>query len=230
MSSDGRRFSEGQTTAILERAADLSARESKDGLSLDELEGVGHEVGVEAVHVRRAAGEVLRPASSTILVGVRHESVIDGELDDTRRQAIFHAVRTHLPTARAKTLGDIMIFESITGVTVSVASAKNRTRVIVARQQRVQKKAQKALGFAVLFGGVASVVGMGADDLMQAGMLLGIIAAMTVPAIGIAFLIQPLTKRIEAHAQRSMLELFHDVTAAAEEPLLAAPVDARGPR
>ncbi len=190
-----RKYSDEQSAAILARTAELSAQSSahSSGLTLDELERVAADAGLDPALVRKAAADVARgteparaPSWTTRWFGpteLKYEAEIQGEIDDDARQAILEAIHRALPAAgQVSTVGKLMTFtiaDPTNGraLRVTVASDRGSTRIMV----------HERLG--ALMGGIYGGLGggVGGSLVPMAGIGAGLaLAPIAGPALAVA--------------------------------------------
>lgn len=166
------RFQENEAAQILERAADLQ-RQASDvrRMSLGELVETADSVGIEPVHVRRAAAELCmrqarRDRASPLLGGPRTiliELTLDGEIPVPAYEYVIEAVRRHTGELGVASL----IGRSLTWIALPDHSrarpgwARTISLTVVPRSGRTRIRIEEKLDQLVhaLFGGLVGGLG-----------------------------------------------------------------------
>jgi hypothetical protein len=166
------RFQENEAALILERAADLQ-RQASDSrrMSLGELVETADSVGIEPVHVRRAAAELCmrqarRDRASPLLGGPRTiliELTLDGEIPVPAYEYVIEAVRRHTGELGVASL----IGRSLTWIALPDHSrarpgwARTISLTVVPRSGRTRIRIEEKLDQLVhaLFGGLVGGLG-----------------------------------------------------------------------
>jgi hypothetical protein len=173
-----RRYSEKQVALILQRAAEISTtREGASGTSLEDLERIALEAGLDPGAVRQAALEVERggAASSTtsgwarFLGGptrITKEARIEGELSPRAQELLIDVLQRHLPTGQPSLVGRTLTWQSLSmqggrQVTVAVSSRDGATTV------RIDEPLANLIGG--IYGGVGGGFGGSVTPLAAIG-------------------------------------------------------------
>lgn len=218
-------FSDEETARILERAAELSgAPVASRGTTLEELERIAVEAGLDPAAVRRAALEVRGagpPSKWRTIFGpmsVRFEAEVEGELDDVGRERVAEALH--------KAIGDAGSLDSVGRVlTYTIQGARNGrnlTVVVSSRDGRTHITCEERLG--AIAGGIYGGVGGGSSSLViwaaiGAGTVLGPIAAVGAGVLAAASLFgvtRTLFGFAAARRQRSLEKACEQVRLAVE--------------
>jgi len=187
MANDGRVFSEQDLGEIIQRASELQERAGESaapyaaGVTLEQLERVAQEVGVEPAFLQQALEERARPARPSRAV---HERVVEGELDPADFDLFLEEVRGHRRrNDDAKQIGRTLVTQAWSGpgiAQVEVTSRNERTRLKV--------KAIPAIECAVLIpltflGGLFPAVFLGTHG--HAGLAGAVVGGTVATAAGI---------------------------------------------
>jgi hypothetical protein len=169
---EDRRFDEQEARLILARAAEIQgARQSLEAgpyrrFSLEDLEKIGAESGLDREAVRRAAVglAVVRPARFHVLgvpLRARWERSIDGEIDDAQRERMMDAIHDIVgEPGSVSGIGRSLDWHSLgpSRVQVRVRSRDGRTHIVV--EDSVKDRSGG------VFGGVVGGVGGGTSYLV----------------------------------------------------------------
>ncbi|EDM77462.1 hypothetical protein PPSIR1_24799 [Plesiocystis pacifica SIR-1] len=197
MTSDKRasleRYDADQVGLILERAAELQAAKGSAisrRMSIDEVEAIASEAGIDAALVRQAAGELARPKpeaqTHNAFIGgpsaLRFERRLEGEVSEACFDEIAHEIHLTLDepgtvTRSSRSLAWRTNVASNTPgrrISVSVSTGRGETSI------RVDEQLQTLIGS--MFGGILGGVGGG-------GMGLIVLPAMWNPALIPVFMV-----------------------------------------
>jgi hypothetical protein len=187
-----RRYDDDEVARILKRATEirrdqrLPARPFQDeGLSLEELEEIASEAGIDVAHLRQAALEVdtgtdrLAPMEQFVggPLSVAQEEVVEGELDEDGFQVLLHTLQQGLgefglPSLMARTLTwkneAAKNGGRSTMATISVRSGRTTIRI----EESYQQVAGGFQGGITVGGGVGFGVGLGVPLATAAGSVL----------------------------------------------------------
>lgn len=173
-----RRYSDEETTAIFERAADARALERRptgtaDGLTLAELQEIGREVGIPADSVARAAKELdglARPTRRRFLglpIGVGRSVDLGRRLSEEEWERLVVDLRETFDARgsvqahgsfRQWTNGNLQVLLEPTST-----GHRLRLRTVRGSSRRFMSVGLGFLGTAVAMFGVAAITGSGAD-------------------------------------------------------------------
>ncbi|OGQ19847.1 MAG: hypothetical protein A2138_03760 [Deltaproteobacteria bacterium RBG_16_71_12] len=241
-----RRYSEKQVADILGRAAELSAKEGPaTGASLDDLERIAIEAGLDPVAVRRAAAEVDRggPAATKVnpLLGaptsVVFETLISGEVTDDVFERVAELLRVRFPSGQASVVGRTFTWQmerllpggqrSSERINVTITSRDGATAVLV--EESFGRLAQRTISSGIALTAAALMIGV-SGGIVAGPLLVGGLAAVGV--LG-AFGAGRAVFGIKARARETALQaLFNElcqaidtvpVTTAAKATATAAP-------
>ena len=195
-----RRFSEKEIGLILKRASELQVQEptgtredEAGGLSLEELEQVAREAGIDPTYIRRAASDIatagVAPESTPFLgapVRLEFERTVDREVAASAYETLMEEIQQALGPGVVNTLGRSFAWHSTNvqrQVAVTITPRQGRTRI------RVEERLHNVAGglFGVLMGGVGGLgisiaIGLLSAPLMAAA----ITAGMLVGSYGLA--------------------------------------------
>jgi hypothetical protein len=235
--SDGaggsRRFTEEEVGRILKRATEIQVAEPTSagpgGMTLEELEDIAREAGIDPLHLRRAALEVEsdldEPSIANRLAGqaleLRFEATVAGELSPAGLERVVSviqgAARDH---GRSSLVGQTLTWRNEPGsgmraTQVVVTSRDGETRIRV--EERLQEVAKQ------LFGGVVGGVGTGVGVGVGIGVGLGVLgsalfaAAFPVGVLAISYLAAREAYRLRVQERRrtlsALLERLRDEVA-----------------
>lgn len=229
-------FTDEETARILERAAELSGAPASRGTTLEELERIAVEAGLDPAAVRRAALEVRgNPAPSrwrTIFgpMSVRLETEVEGELDDVGRERVAEALHKAIGGAGSlDSVGRVLTY-TIQGA----RNGRNLTVVVSSRDGRTHITFEERLG--AIAGGIYGGVGGGSSSLViwaaiGAGTVLGPAAAVGAGVLAAASLFG-LTRTLYGFAagrrRRSAEKAFEEVRIAVESATQARKAELAG--
>lgn len=214
------RYTDDEAAAILARAAELSARPSgAPGVTLEELERIAEEAGIDPALVRRAAatsGDA--PALSERVfgpIGAVFQVELDGELDDAGRGAVLEVIQRGLGEhAHSGAVGKVMtagVRREGRNVQVVVSSKGGKTRVVVEERLVFLQRQTFTLGLAAFIALLTGGWAAAAAALGPEGAAAVAVGAGAATAFGTRVLYGALAKRRTARLRR----IFDDVSAAA---------------
>lgn len=236
--SPGRkRFSDKEVAAILQRAAELAAVEQKTGggSTLDELERIAAEAGLDPALIRRAAADVSSGHASTSLgeavaggpVRVVYEVEVDGEIGSAAHEQLVAAVQRSVGApGQMSSAGRAFVWQTL---------GQNRSLVasVTPRGGRTTIRVEERLGALAggVFGGVGGGVGGGVTPFVAMGgaALFGPVGAVVG---GAAFLVatylgtRTLFGRLARGRREAVHRLGEELRHVVEEALAGAAVEA----
>lgn len=214
------RYSDEEAAAILARAAELSAGSAgAPGVTIEELERIAAEAGIDPALVRRAAAtRGSAPSFAERVFGpvsVSFQVELDGELDDAGRGAALEVIQRGLGEhGHSGAVGKVMTagvrYEG-RNVQVVVSSSGGKTRIVVEERLEFLQRQTFAFGVAVATMLVMSGWAVVAAALGPEG------AAALAAGTGVAsaFGARALYGARAARRTARLRRLFDDVTAAA---------------
>lgn len=233
-----RTYSEREVSDLISRAVerqqDASPRPPEVGLTLDEVERIGRETGIDPVHLRTAAAELDRRlvgSSATSAAHVEAERWIDTPLTPAGWEDIVTHVQDHLGLSAVdggtiRQVGDAFEWRSTNGlgaqVKVLASPRGDRTRLRLSRLMAGAGSAQTegriggaviAVAITLMVVGVALFAGAPASAAVLAG-LVAAVASWTV--------VRPLLTRVtedgRALRQRQLDGLADEIAASLVRP------------
>lgn len=226
-------YGEKEVRALLRRATLLQAREDEGpgtGLSLDEVEQIAAETGIDPRYVRTAAAELAlaRPAprKRSLLGGsttIELARVVPGEAKEAQWEAMIHEIRrTFGQTGQNARLGAAFEWSNgpepqLVEAQVTVSPRQGQTTVqVVRRSDGAVFLLYLVAGIVTLMGGMifASMAG-GAMGLPAIAAIIGAFAAAALAAV------RAMTASSERKARRQMQQLLDQMEA------ILAPASAR---
>jgi hypothetical protein len=164
-----KRYTEEEVTALLQRAAELQVQSpGSRAMTLEEVEKVAAEVGLDAALIRRAANELRHgegqkasPGWVRKLLGgpakLRWEVEVDGEIDESAHEAILEAIHVSITEpGTTSTAGRTLTWSFVTqGKTISVSVSPRNGKTVI----RVEEGLANLIGG--LYGGIVGGVGGG---------------------------------------------------------------------
>jgi hypothetical protein len=216
-----KRYSDLDTARILTRAAELSAHHAigaREGSSLEELEHIAKEAGLDVAMVRRAALDLAQDESGNdpdlLRSGFHLCAEVDGTLDDAGRQAVLHEVRARFPLARVKaTAASLLVLESPFGVLCSVASSgTTRTRVVLDCNHHFAPKISTKLSFALAVAPALVLATLG-ETLAEAALIAAGTSMATAMLAGIVWACRPLDRALKQRRRAGLTRALEGVLA-----------------
>lgn len=225
-----RKYSDKQVALILQRAAEISARESPtSGATLEDLERIAAEAGLDPAAVRRAAAEVESGATSptgwrAVLGGptrILFETRLDGELPASAHEHLAELLQRHLPAGTPAVIGRTFTWQTASPqgrhVAVSVSSRHGSTSV------RIEEPLANVMGG--VFGGVGGGVGGSLTPLVALGAtaLLGPTAigpAIAVSLLGTFVLSRAIYGAVTRRREVALRALFDELHAVVAEDVV----------
>jgi hypothetical protein len=225
----GQRFSDQEVAALLQRTAELQAEGSGGrGMTLEEVERIAAEAGLDAALVRRAASELRRPGGAARTSGwlrkllggpakLRWEIEVDGEIDEAAHEAILEAIHMSISEpGTTSTAGRTLQWSFVSQsrkVLVSVSPRNGRTVI------RVEEGMGNMIGgiYGGVLGGVggtlAPLAGIGGAALLGAtGALAGIFVALGATYVGT----RAIYNKVTDSREQALAGLVDEVRAAVE--------------
>ena len=241
-----RLYDEKEVARILERATELqsdrpSPAGGRSGMSLEELESIAREVGIDPVHLKRAARELDTrtpgdDAAKGLLGGPLSlvlERTIPGELDESDFEPIVLEIQLHtdshgLPSLMGRTLSWQAETASKTRTLQVVVSSRNGETLI-----RIEERLhQFASGlFAGTVAGVGGGVGIGVGLPLGLEVIGSTLFAVAFPlgVIGVTYLgCREIYRQVIRRRSRRLQELLESLTDVVErsiQPRLPGPGD-----
>jgi hypothetical protein len=228
-----RRYDDAEIARLFKRATELQARDPQqaehDGMTLQELEAVAREAGIDPVLLQQAASELDHAPESggwgPLLAGERTSLVIErsfeGELDQADLEGLVPYVNLAADlTGNISSVGRTLNFsgggqQSTRSIQVLVSSRHGRTDI------RIEERYGQLLG--ALFGGIVGGAGVG----LGVGLGAGVGAAMgsAILAVGLPFAALGGTyaiarfafKKVVARRRRALRKLVDQVGAVVAE-------------
>lgn len=219
-----KRYSDKQVALILQRATEITAKEAPtSGFSLDDLERIAVEAGLDPAAVRRAAAEVDAGSVPTsrwpaFLGGptrVLFEARLDGELSAPAHERIVELLQRHLPAGTPSVIGRTLTWQLANPqgrqVGVRLSSRDGFTTV------RVEEPLGNLIGG--IYGGVGGGVGGSLMPLLAIGASLALGPLAIAPALALGLVgSYGLTRSIYGAASRrrqaALQSLFDELCAA----------------
>jgi hypothetical protein len=242
-----RLYDEREVGKILERATELQRQEparaaESGGLSLEELEEIALETGIDPRHLRRAAVELdsgeIDPSGWDRLVGdhttLVYEATVPGELgrDDFEGvvSAIQQVAREH---GQPSLLGRTLTWQAETpsktrSLQVVVSARRGETHVRV--EERLHQFAAGLFGGTL--GGVGGGVGIGVGLPVGLEVLGSTLFAVAFPLgiFGLSYLgARAIYRQVVQRRRAKLVELLERITAAVEQSIAEKALDARMP-
>jgi hypothetical protein len=241
---DPHRYTDREMAAILKRAAELGEKESQlgSGVSLDELERIGEEAGIDAALVRRAAAELgkkaERPSGWARLTGgplrLSYVWEVDGEITAAEHEVIAEALLDVVDEpGQPSTVGRTFSWRATRqGRDLMITVAPKDGRTVIRLEERLQQLAGGVWGgvFGGVGGGLVPLLAIGGFALGPLAGALSIPLGLFAAAGGTRAIYKKVVERRREQLESAGQKLRESVTALmatrAEAPAPAAPAPA----